>query len=96
MILKRDTVLLFKMSGGHFPLSCRQSCRGWRGRFLIRLPVKSPELVSFFIESSSTLKSIFLNNKDAKNFKTIGAYKKSADLIFKTFKKIIHFVTLSL
>jgi hypothetical protein len=31
-----------------------------------------------------------------KNKKTIGAYAESADLIFKTFKKIIHLVTLSL
>jgi hypothetical protein len=31
------------------------------------LPVKSPELVSVFIEASRTLKSIFLNNNDAKN-----------------------------
>jgi hypothetical protein len=29
------------------------------------LPVKSPEFLSVFIEASRTLKSIFLNNKDA-------------------------------
>jgi hypothetical protein len=31
----------------------------------MRLPVKSPELVSVFKEASSALKSIFLNNTDA-------------------------------
>ncbi len=53
------------------------------------------ELVSIFIEASRTLKITFLNNKDAKNFKTVSAYTDSTDLIFKTFKKFIHFVTLS-
>ncbi len=42
-----------------------------RGRelCLMRLPVKSPELVSVFIAASKTLKSIFLNSKDAKKLK---------------------------
>jgi hypothetical protein len=30
------------------------------------------------------------------NFKTIGAYTESTDLILKAFKQIIHLVTLSL
>ncbi len=34
--------------------------------------------------------------KMPKNYKTIGAYTESADLIFKALKKIIHLVTLSL
>jgi hypothetical protein len=57
----------------------------------MRLLVKSPELVTVFIEASRTLKSILLNNKDAKKLKTIGAYTETTD-----FKKIIHFMTLSL
>jgi hypothetical protein len=36
------------------------------GRIPIRLPVKSAELVTVFIEASRAFKSIFLNNKDAK------------------------------
>jgi hypothetical protein len=40
---------------------------GGRGEaILLRLPVKSPELVSVFIEPSRPVKSIFPNNKDAK------------------------------
>jgi hypothetical protein len=38
----------------------------------------------------------FLRNKAAKKLKTIGVYTESTDFIFKTFKKIIHLVTLSL
>jgi hypothetical protein len=38
----------------------------------------------------------FLHNKAAKKLKTIGAYTESTDLIFKTFKKIIHLVTQSI
>jgi hypothetical protein len=33
------------------------------------LPVKSPDLVSVFIEASMNLKSIFLDNLDTKNLK---------------------------
>ncbi len=62
----------------------------------MRLPVKTPEFVSVFIEASRTLKSIFLINKDAKKLKTIGADTQSTDLMFKIFKNIINFVTLSL
>ena len=63
---------------------------------VMRLPVKSPELVVVFFEASRNFISIYLNNKDGKKFKTIGAYTESTDFIFKTFKKIIHFMTLSL
>jgi hypothetical protein len=59
---------------------------GGVGLILMRLPLKSLELVGV-IGASRTLKSIFLNNKNAKNLKTIVAYTKSTDLIFKTFKK---------
>jgi hypothetical protein len=47
---------------------------------LMRLPIKSIELGIVFTEASKNSKSIFLNNEDA----------------IKTFKKIIHLVTLSL
>jgi hypothetical protein len=53
-------------------------------------------LVSVFIEASQNFIFNFLHNKAAKKLKTIGAYKESTDLIFKTFKKIIHLVTQSL
>ena len=43
-----------------------------------------------FIEASRNLKVLEV----AKNFKTIGAYTESTDLIFKAFKQIIHLVTL--
>jgi len=43
---------------------------GGEGRLLLRLPIKSPQLVSVFIEASSS----FLNKKDVKKFKTFGAY----------------------
>jgi hypothetical protein len=45
------------------------------------VPVKSPELASVYVEASRTLKSTFLNNTDAKNLKTIGAYTESTDMI---------------
>jgi hypothetical protein len=48
------------------------------------------QLVSVFIEASQNFIFYFLDNKLAKKFKH---YK---DLIFKTFKKIIHLVTQSL
>jgi hypothetical protein len=54
----------------------------------VRLPVKSPELVSVFIEACRNLKNYLLYNIDAKDFKTIGASTESTDLIFKTFKKV--------
>jgi hypothetical protein len=38
----------------------------------------------------------FFHNKAVKYLKAIGAYTESTDLIFKTFKKIIHLVTQSL
>jgi hypothetical protein len=60
------------------------------------LPVKSPELVSVFKEASRNLKSIFLNNLDAKKIKTIAAHTESTALIFKPLNKIIHLMTLSL
>jgi hypothetical protein len=49
----------------------------------MRLPVKSLELVSVFVEASRNLK--------CKMQKT-----ESTDLIFKTLEKIFHLVTLSL
>jgi hypothetical protein len=54
---------------------------------LMQLPVKSAELVSVYLEASLNLKCFFLNNSDAKKFKTISAYTVGTDLIFKTFKK---------
>jgi hypothetical protein len=55
-------------------------------RKLVRLPVKSSELVSVFIEASR--KVIFLTTNMQKIIKTIGASTESNDLIFKTFKKV--------
>ncbi len=46
--------------GSQFPLSCCQSCLGGGGGILRQLPVKSPELVSVFIDACRTLTSIFL------------------------------------
>ncbi len=57
----------------------------------MHLPVKTPEIVSVFIEASKNLRNIFLNNYDTKNLKTISAYTESryrTDLIFMTFKKL--------
>jgi hypothetical protein len=56
---------------------------------LMQLPVKSPELVSFFTELSRTLIVFFYTIKKQKNLKTIGAYTESTALIFKTFQKIL-------
>jgi hypothetical protein len=49
-----------------------------------------------FLRSKPKLHLYFLHNKAAKKFKTIGAYTQSTDLIFKTFKKIIHLMTQTL
>ncbi len=50
---------------------------------LMWLPVKSPELVSFFIEASRNFKSGFSKQLRYKKWKTISAYTESAgtDLI---------------
>jgi hypothetical protein len=53
-------------------------------------------IVRVFKEASRNLKSTRRDTEDEKNLKTIGAYTESTDLIFKTFKKIIHLVALSL
>jgi hypothetical protein len=50
---------------------------------LRQLPVKSLVLVSVFRDACRTLKSIFLNNKDAKNLKTISASTEHTDLTYK-------------
>jgi hypothetical protein len=39
---------------------------------------------------------LFITEDAEKILKTIGAHTESTDLIFKTFKKFIHLVTLSL
>jgi hypothetical protein len=57
-------------------------------RKLVRLPIKSPELASVFIEASRNFKSNFLTMKMQNKFKTIGASTESTALIFKTFKKV--------
>ncbi len=55
------------------------------------------KLVIVFKEASQDFIFHFLHNKVAKkNLQTIGAYTESTDLVFKTFHKIIHLVTLSL
>ncbi len=55
---------------------------------LMQLPVKSPELVSFFTEASRTLIVFFYTIKK-QNLNTIGAYTESTALIFKTFQKVL-------
>jgi hypothetical protein len=45
-------------------------------RKLVRLPVKSPELASVFIEASRNLKKYFLNNIDAKILKPSALLQK--------------------
>jgi hypothetical protein len=54
----------------------------------MQLPVKSPELVSFFTEASRTLIVFFYTIKK-QNLNTIGAYTESTALIFKTFQKVL-------
>jgi hypothetical protein len=49
-----------------------------------------------FHKSKPKLYVLIFHNQAAKNLKTIGAYKESTDLIFKTFKQIIHLVTQSI
>ncbi len=53
------------------------------------------QFVGVVIEASQIFIFCFLHNKQHKDFKTIGAYTESTDLIFKTFNKIIHLVTQS-
>ncbi len=54
----------------------------------MRLSVQVLEFVSVFIEASKiSVYNIFFN-KQPQNLKTIGACRKSSDLILKTFKKI--------
>jgi hypothetical protein len=57
-------------------------------KILMRLPVKSPEFVSAFIEASRNLKSIFLGNEDAKKTKNHRRIYRSIYLVFKTLKKL--------
>jgi hypothetical protein len=60
--LKRVSVLLFKIKGGWLGHWLFQRL-SWGFQFsLMRLPVKSPELVSVFIGASMNLKSFLLNN----------------------------------
>jgi hypothetical protein len=48
---------------------------------VMRLPVKSPELVVVFFEASRNFISIYLNNIDGKKLKTIGTHIESLYLI---------------
>jgi hypothetical protein len=43
----------------------------------MRLPLKSPELVSVFIEAATNQKVFFLTIRMQKMFKTIGAFTES-------------------
>jgi hypothetical protein len=65
------------------------------GGILMRPPVRYSELVSVFIEES-TSKVRLDTLKMQKNLKTIGAYTESTDFIYKAYKRIVHLVTLSL
>jgi hypothetical protein len=73
---------------GEFLNAATSSLKRVTGRIL--------KLVSVFKEASQDFIFHFLHNKAAKNLKTICAYAESTDLICKTFKKIIHLVTLSI
>ncbi len=65
-----------------------------RGRISDAASVKISRIISVIKEASKNFKITFLYNSDEK--KTIGAYKESTDLMFRTFQTIIHLVTLSL